>query len=420
MRPSHNYKMSVVAAVISSGLLLAAFFDNAIAQETSKRKKFGSSLERLKWDRKKGAAVEKERKEADAGKKTALLGNEDAVRIVTSLAVFDLLVVDRHGVPISGLTKDDFVVAEDGVAQQVGTFALGNDVALPRSIVLIIDYSRSQQTYLQTSIAAAKVLVEQLGPKDQMAIVTDDVTLLLDFTQDKVKLKEGLDALLDRVLRKKKFGDSEQYSALLATLRELLVEADRPIVLLQTDGDQLGYLQTAGKKSHEWEEDRFTNFSFADVVATVQREQTTVYSIISGIRLLGLTPNEQFERGRQVLANLSAGRVSWSSFEGVQRQISQQEQQLAYERRVAELVQQQEALAKVALASGGWYGFLERPEQATTLYSQILNDINRRYVVGYYPTNESHDGSLRKVRFEVRGHPEYVIVGRRSYYAPAQ
>jgi VWFA-related protein len=420
MRPSHSHKLGVVAAVISCGLLLVAFFDNAVAQEASKRKKFGSSLERLKWDQKKGRAVEKERKEADAGKKTALPNDEDAVRIVTSLAVFDLLVIDRQGVPISGLTKDDFVVVEDGVAQQVGTFALGNDVKLPRSIVLIIDYSRSQRTYLQTSIAAAKVLVEQLGPKDQMAIVTDDVTLLLDFTQDKVKLKESLDGLLDRALRKKKFGDSEQYSALLATLRELLAEADRPIVIFQTDGDQLGYLQTAGKKPHEWVEDRFANFSFADVVATIQREQTTVYSIISGIRLLGLTPDEQFERGRQVLANLNAGRVSGPSFEGVQRQLSPLEQQRFYQRTIARLVQQQEALAKVALASGGWYGFLERPDEAATLYWQILNDMNRRYVIGYYPTNESRDGSLRKVRFEVRGHPEYVIVGKRFYYAPAE
>ena len=135
---------------------------------------------------------------------------------------------------------------------------------------------------------------------------------------------------------------------------------------------------------------------------------------------LHLTPDEQFERGRQVLANLNAGWVSGPSFEGVQRQLSPLEQQRFYQRMIARLVQQQEALAKVALASGGWYGFLERPDEAATLYSQILNDINRRYVIGYYPTNEARDGSLRKVRFEVRAHPEYVIVGRRSYYAPAQ
>ncbi|HWT00434.1 MAG TPA: hypothetical protein VN256_09315 [Pyrinomonadaceae bacterium] len=38
-------------------------------------------------------------------------------------------------------------------------------------------------------------------------------------------------------------------------------------------------------------------------------------------------------------------------------------------------------------------------------------------LLGYYPANKERDGRLRKVRVEVRDHPEYKVHGRRSYYA---
>ena len=49
--------------------------------------------------------------------------------------------------------------------------------------------------------------------------------------------------------------------------------------------------------------------------------------------------------------------------------------------------------------------------------SGILSDINERYVVGYYPTNKNRDGKRRKINIAVKGHPEYTILGRRSYFA---
>jgi hypothetical protein len=78
----------------------------------------------------------------------------------------------------------------------------------------------------------------------------------------------------------------------------------------------------------------------------------------------------------------------------------------------------QEALAAVAPLSGGWTEFLEQPELAQRIYSRIMSDISQRYIVGYYPTNKDRDGKRRQINFEVKGHPEYTILGRRSYYAP--
>ena len=89
------------------------------------------------------------------------------------------------------MTKEDFIVKEDSNLQQVATLSLGDNKNLSRSIVLIIDYSPSQLPYIRTSIEAAKVLVDKLNPKDRMALVTDDVKLLADFTSDKQVLKRS-------------------------------------------------------------------------------------------------------------------------------------------------------------------------------------------------------------------------------------
>jgi hypothetical protein len=77
----------------------------------------------------------------------------------------------------------------------------------------------------------------------------------------------------------------------------------------------------------------------------------------------------------------------------------------------------QASLAVVATLTGGWTEFLEQPSQADEIYSHIFSDINRRYIVGYYPTNKERDGKRRRLSIEVQGHPEYVVMSRKSYYA---
>jgi hypothetical protein len=75
-------------------------------------------------------------------------------------------------------------------------------------------------------------------------------------------------------------------------------------------------------------------------------------------------------------------------------------------------------MASLATVSGGWADFLEKPEQADAIYSRIFSDINQRYIVGYYPANKERDGKRRKIEFKVKGHPEYQVYGRLSYFAP--
>ena len=430
---------SIVTTLVILTLLASSFAQSTPPPKRKKIKDFGSSLRRLKWDPEKKTVVNlnDDSKIADEG---------DVIRIDTSLVSCELLVVDQKGQAVSGLTAEDFAITEDGAPQTVGHFLKGDNVDVPRTIVLIIDYSGSQLPFIKESVAAAKVLIDKLGPKDLMAIVTDDVEMIQEFTTDKKKLKSKLDSLLDRTKGSSLFaagfggaqqlGRSKQYSALMATLNEAFTDEDiRPIIIFQTDGDELGFLRRPVEEAMKdadaeepgqsqlrlkWLQKEMTEFSLEDLYRAVEKSRTTVYTVIPGIKYLGLPPKEQWEKSlveedvriaslpKELRAKIKERREKEDP--GVLlRQVK---------RRVNITLQLQTALAGVAPLTGGWTEFLEVPEQADAIYSRIFSDINQRYIVGYYPTNKERDGKRRKIEFVVKGHPEYQVYGRRSYFAP--
>jgi len=420
-------------------LLLASGAARAQTQEPPekpprlKREHFGKSIERLKWDAEQKRAIEAARTSAKKGEGSD--EEDEVVRVETSLVVCNVLVLDAKGHAVSGLTREDFLVTEDGKPQEVGAFALGDSTNLPRSIVLIIDYSGSMRPFIETSVAAAKVLVNQLNPRDRMALVTDDVELLVDFTSDRELLKKRLDGLKRKATSQEfkpgNYGRSKQYSALMATLRELFDEEDtRPIIIFQTDGDELLWLRDSPLPTYELptpsgispkelqamrakREARLrAQFSIADVFKTAERSRATIYTVIPGVRLIGLEPGEEPAKERALRRAYDASEPApVDAFT-----VALRDQWLGY--MVKYWPQQQTALYGLSKLTGGWTSFLEEPSQAAGVYAGIFDDIGRRYIVGFYPTNKERDGKRRRVQVEVRGRPEYTVWGRKSYYAP--
>jgi VWFA-related protein len=448
-RQASHYAILVCTSALSLALLCSSAFAQDPPREKPKLKDFGSSLKRLKWDPKLNIAVEDKRREDKANNS----GDDDVVRVETSLVVSDVLVLDQRGQPVLGLTAKDFVITEDGKPQQVGMLSLGDDPKVPRSIVLIIDYSCSQLPFLDASIEAAKTLVAGLGPLDRMAIVTDDIELLAGFTTDKNKLKKKLDEVKRRTVfdpgilpdysfdrrRRIPFGRGFEYSALMAVLREAFDDEDvRPIIIFQTDGMEASILKNPivtpsippGLPS-DWAAEgqanlarfqRFVSqspreFSLADVYRAAEKSRATIYTVVPGFRLIGLSPEEQTAQ----LKAYHERQVSYLTVSMIRRRAEDRMKRMPVEliKNEAEVrIKLQSALAILSTVTGGWIDFFAQPDQAAGIYAHIFSDINRRYMIGYYPTNKEHDGKRRKVSVEVRGHPEYVVMGRKSYLAP--
>jgi len=410
-----RYKAILCGAVMALYVALASSFVSLApwAQEKQKREEFGSSLKRLRWDEREQRAVETRKGDGRADSDTV-------IRVETSLAVFEILAFDKKGLAVPGLSKSDFIVTEDGAPQEVASLSPGDGSTVPRSVILIIDYSVSQLPFIESSVAAAKDLVDRLKPNDRMAIVTDDVALLAPFTRDKLKLKDGLDSLRKRA-KSKRFGRSEQYSALLATLKELTVGVERPIIIFQTDGDELSSLRNAAASPPDAEVratpgDSFKEYSLEDIYTAAEKTRASIYAVIPGVRFAGVPPEELVERARKLFGKLFQLQQDWG---GWGRQLTPTFENYLRSRAQTAL-REQLALAGIANLAGGWAEYLEEPGQAAGIYDRIFSGIERRYILTYYPTNTRRDGKLRRVEIKVRNHPEYPILGKKSYYAESQ
>ena len=158
-----------------------------------------------------------------------------------------------------------------------------------------------------------------------------------------------------------------------------------------------------------------------DLLTTAEKARATIYSIIPGIRLAGLSEDEQLKRAKTDRENRMAANAELRRLKGVPGPnlgLMATISDANLHRYAATWVRMQLALVGIAKYTGGWSDFLEQPEQANDLYTRILNDINKRYIVGYYPINRTRDGRRRKVNLEVRGHPEYIVWGRKTYFSP--
>jgi VWFA-related protein len=292
-----------------------------------------------------------------------------------------------------------------------------------------------------------------------MAIVTDDIELLAEFTSDKRALKRALDSLIERNKGSKgvmgfgkkqpRFGRSSQFSALMATLNEAFDAEDQtPVIVFQTDGDELEYLRNSPivhevpphlppeLESQVQEEVEYkkklqrslvTEFSLDDIFRAVEKSRATIYTIIPRTRLLGFAENEQIQRltaeDERVVATWAAAASSAKLKSILQARQEERQKKLTkeiWEARLDQELKVQNALVDLSKLSGGWAEFLETKSQAAETYNRIVKDLNQRYIIGYYPTNKAHDGKRRHISITVNGHPDYVITSRTSYYASGQ
>lgn len=371
------------------------------------RRDFGSSLKQY---------GKKKQRDSQAKPKSSDADDEEVIRVKTDLVINDVLVTNQKGNVIVGLQRDDFTVSEDGVPQKVETFSFGERASIPRSVVLIIDCSMQQGPYLKKSIEAAKVLVDKLAPQDKMAIVTNDLKLRVDFTSNKILLKNSLDSL------NAAWEWNIEFDTLLAVLNEMFTEENRQrIVIVQGDGAEIIWLKPDKDSPYpvsystlERSGLRYTGekairkFGFSEVKEALERSRATIYQVIVGEKFLGLSKEEQLAQAKVTLAE------SNKFFGGKDKDlpaIIREYQYAEAERKTAG----QTAMFKVAELSGGYADFLERPEDAESVYAGIFTVIKNRYILGYYPTNRNRDGKRRAVRIEVRGHPEYTVTGRKAY-----
>jgi len=112
------------------------------------------------------------------------------VKVVT----LPVTVRDKHGQIVRNLTKDDFLLDEDGHPQTIRYFAQESN--LPLTLGLLVDTSLSQRNVLDQERTASERFLDQMltAEKDQAFLIHFDreVELLQDLTSSREKLQSAL------------------------------------------------------------------------------------------------------------------------------------------------------------------------------------------------------------------------------------
>lgn len=122
-----------------------------------------------------------------AGQQPLFRSNIDAVRIDVSV---------MNGLsPVAGLTRDQFIVTDNGVPQAIDSATLEN---VPLSITLLLDTSESMRgDRIENLIKAAKSLVGALHAQDRSSLLTfaEPVKRIVPMTPERKPLLDALDRL---------------------------------------------------------------------------------------------------------------------------------------------------------------------------------------------------------------------------------
>lgn len=168
--------------------------------------------------------------------KAAATSQDDGDTITFDSALVNTLVAvrDEKGRFVSRLTKDDFIVLDDGKEQPISYFSQESDQ--PLTVALVIDRSRSVQSALSKAQVAARNFFSSVlrAGKDRAVVVAFDsgVYVVQDFTDDASALAAASSKLTAA-------GGTSIFDAVYKTTRDKLGgdEEGRRVILLITDGD---------------------------------------------------------------------------------------------------------------------------------------------------------------------------------------
>jgi VWFA-related protein len=294
----------------------------------------------------------------------------------------DVAVLDNKGHFIPGIPRGNFRVLEDGVPQQIKSFAMGE---APMTVCMVIEFSNLFQyywgeTWYQT-LTASYGFLQTLKPEDYVAVVAYDMRpeILSDFSSDKRQAYEAM-----RRLQIPGFSESNLFDALTDTAQRMSsIEGRKAIVLIASGIDT------------------FSKLTFDKTRKIIQDAGVPVYAI-----------------------GLMQALREWYDARGAMGSIAR-----------LDFLQADNQLNTFARESGGQAFFPRFYGEFPSIFGAISQSLRNQYTIGYEPSNKARDGKFRKIKVELvnpatnqplrvtdqKGKPiKYQIIAKAGYSAPRE
>lgn len=276
----------------------------------------------------------------------------------TNLVALNVTVTDG-GRLVSGLSREQFRVFEDGVEQEVRFF---ESTSVPLDLILLLDTSSSMRDRMPAVHDAARAFMKILRPGDRGAVVSfnEHVRVQQALTDDWAALEAAIGAATAR-------GSTALHNAIYVALKEFGMGAvsdqqvRRQAIAVLSDGDDTSSLVT-----------------FEDVVALARITGVNVYTI-------GLQSAPAGSRG----SSPARAPVSSASY----------------------------TLNQLARETGARAFFPAGAHELKDVYGAIAAELGAQYSIAYSPTNGSADGRFRRVLVRIPEKPAFQPRTRTGYTA---
>jgi Ca-activated chloride channel family protein len=292
---------------------------------------------------------------AVAQQTTPYRGTADLVSIYAT-------VTDESGRLVPDLTRDDFVVKDNGRKQTLAIFS--NEVQ-PISVVVMLDCSPSMAGHTDTVRDGAVEFVKQLSADDRMRLGTFGTEIQLTpeaFTNERAPILASLGAGLATS------SGSPIWTSIDRSITALLEEGGRRVVLVFTDGEnapQRGQVVTDLK----------------DVIWRARYDDVMVYTI----------------------GFVSEG-VAWPGLQQPHSAVRGQTPQEAARK----------ALRDLAAETGGGYFEMDALDNLSATFARVAEELHHQYWIGFTPA--ALDDKMHKLEVSVR-RQGVTVQARKSYFA---
>jgi VWFA-related protein len=286
---------------------------------------------------------------------------QDTLKVNVDLVNVQFTVTDRHGRFVPGLTKQDFLVEEDGRRQEIRNFARENE--LPLTLAMLVDTSPSVRPIFDEEKTTAERFLETILRAKDLALVMGfdrEVTLVQDYTDSARDLKRAVEDLQIG-------GGTSIYDAIYLACREKLAqEAGRKAIILISDG-----------------EDTTSKVKLNEALVSAHMSDAVIYAISNAVTGFFASGPYGGRRGR--------GRVYGGGGDiGTLRKFSEE--------------------------TGGTTFVVSNQNSFQKIFDQISEELRSQYSLGYVSTNTAKDGKYHQIKIVARG-SGYTVKARKGYYA---
>ncbi|HXC97169.1 MAG TPA: VWA domain-containing protein [Edaphobacter sp.] len=278
-----------------------------------------------------------------------------AARVVEISAV----VKTKNGEHQGGLTKDDFILKQDGKLQPIRYFSQGSD--LPLTLALMVDTSGSQRTFINDEALASDVFFEtMMGRKQDRAMLVQ-----FDTTVQQLQGMTNSSSILHLALTRLSSHASAANGTLLndavySVAKETLAkETGRKAMVLLTDGGDNG-----------------SSRSLAEAIEQVQRADVQVYSILYSAQ------NEAAKFGVSTATPDPGMKI----------------------------------LQSLSEATGGRVFTVSPTLSLREIYAQIGQDLRLQYALGYTPPTDTQPNSYHKLELKAKNN-KLTVQARKGFFA---